>query len=289
MAKAIPVGRAALIRRLRAAAAKLGKSRLTRAEFIRETGITQAAIVRCFGGYDALVAAAGMPGRYHAGRLGDDALLQALRDAFAAEGPLISLRRVVRLSGRCESTFRNHWGCWRHIVAAFLAWAEREDPDFPHLETLRLHHRLPPRNALSGTVPERRLGELLRFRTLEYAPTSEGGVIYLFGMIAGDLGFLVDGISKSFPDAEAKRRVGDEWRRVRIEFEHRSRNFRAHHHDPAACDLIICWEHNWPDCPVEVLELKSALKELPNYVDFPGVRSSTQPLIFQPGPSRAIS
>ena len=22
-------------------------------------------------------------------------------------------------------------------------------------------------------------------------------------------------------------------------------------------DLIVCWTHNWPECPLEVLELKS--------------------------------
>jgi hypothetical protein len=23
------------------------------------------------------------------------------------------------------------------------------------------------------------------------------------------------------------------------------------------CDMIVCWRHNWEDCPLEVLELKS--------------------------------
>lgn len=45
---------------------------------------------------------------------------------------------------------------------------------------------------------------------------------------------------------------------MRIEFEYRSRNFREHRHDPADCDLIVCWEHDWPGAPVEVLKLKSA-------------------------------
>ena len=29
------------------------------------------------------------------------------------------------------------------------------------------------------------------------------------------------------------------WRRVRIEFEFKSRNFREHGHDPDQCDLIV--------------------------------------------------
>jgi len=28
-------------------------------------------------------------------------------------------------------------------------------------------------------------------------------------------------------------------------------------HDLKGCDLIVCWENNWPECPLEVLELKS--------------------------------
>ena len=38
-----------------------------------------------------------------------------------------------------------------------------------------------------------------------------------------------------------------------------SRNFRDHGHDPAGCDVVVCWEHNWPDCPKKVLELRSAI------------------------------
>jgi hypothetical protein len=53
-----------------------------------------------------------------------------------------------------------------------------------------------------------------------------------------------------------------QWQRLRIKFEHRSRNFRAHHHGPAACDLIVCWHHDWAECPLEVLELSEAVRRL---------------------------
>jgi hypothetical protein len=46
---------------------------------------------------------------------------------------------------------------------------------------------------------------------------------------------------------------------VKIEFEYESRNFLRHMHDPNGCDLIVCWEHNWPECPLEVIELKKAV------------------------------
>jgi len=44
-----------------------------------------------------------------------------------------------------------------------------------------------------------------------------------------------------------------------IEFEKESRNFLKHGHDPNGCDLIVCWEHNWPECPVEVLALRDVI------------------------------
>ena len=32
-------------------------------------------------------------------------------------------------------------------------------------------------------------------------------------------------------------------------------------HDPAKADIIVCWEHNWPECPLEVIELKKLVKQ----------------------------
>jgi hypothetical protein len=51
---------------------------------------------------------------------------------------------------------------------------------------------------------------------------------------------------------------------VRIEFEFESRNFRDHGHDVDGCDVIVCWRHNWTECPahLEVLELQSVIQTL---------------------------
>jgi hypothetical protein len=112
-------------------------------------------------------------------------------------------------------------------------------------------------------VSENFYGGLIRFRSLEHAPINEQGVVFLFGMICKDLGYVVEMLKSGFPDCEAKREVRPGiWRRVRIEFEFRSRTFRSHGHDPGQCDVIVCWEDNWPDCPIEVQELKSLLPRL---------------------------
>jgi hypothetical protein len=88
-------------------------------------------------------------------------------------------------------------------------------------------------------------------------------VLFLFGAIAEKLGFKVLRVQAGFPDIEALRMVEkDKLQRVRIEVEQESKNFLRHGHDPNGCDLIVCWEDNWPEAPVEVLELRKLVTEL---------------------------
>ena len=99
-------------------------------------------------------------------------------------------------------------------------------------------------------------GPLMNPSPLAHGPTNEMGVLFLFGTVAAQLGFVVTWVRSEFPDCEAMILVGPEkWQRIRIEFEYESRNFLKHMHDAKECDLIVCWRHNWPECPVEVLEL----------------------------------
>jgi hypothetical protein len=132
---------------------------------------------------------------------------------------------------------------------------------------------LPPAAIMSATHPHAsskhdavQFGKPLDFRGLRHAPINEQGVVYLFGIVSLDLGLVVEAIQSGFPDCEAKRRIqgsNERWQRVRIEFEFRSRSFRDHGHDPSGCDLIICWTHDWPACPIEVIELRTVIDRLP--------------------------
>ncbi|MGC1616825.1 MAG: hypothetical protein WA736_19275, partial [Candidatus Acidiferrum sp.] len=56
------------------------------------------------------------------------------------------------------------------------------------------------------------------------------------------------------------------WLPVKIEFEYRSKNYN---HPEDKADLIVCWEHDWKGCPIDVLELRTAIKELPNQIGTP--------------------
>ncbi len=100
---------------------------------------------------------------------------------------------------------------------------------------------------------------------LAHEPVNEAGVIYVFGMVAHQLRFVVLRMQSGFPDCEAMREVQPgRWQRVRIEFEFESRNFVKHGHNKEECDLIVCWTHNWPECPgsLEVIELQRVTKTL---------------------------
>ncbi len=93
---------------------------------------------------------------------------------------------------------------------------------------------------------------------LEYSPQNELGVVFLFAHIARKLRLRIEKVQPSYPDCIAYRLVGDNEKKLRIEFEFKSSNFRSHKHDPAKCDAIVCWHHDWPEAPskLEIIELK---------------------------------
>jgi len=106
-------------------------------------------------------------------------------------------------------------------------------------------------------------GEIIDFRGLRHAPINQNGVIFLFGMVSNELGFMVEAIHAAFPECEAKRHVGENrYQRVRIKFEYKSSNYMSHGYDLSGADMIVCWVHDWHDCPLEVLELQIAIDKL---------------------------
>ena len=108
-------------------------------------------------------------------------------------------------------------------------------------------------------------GDPIQFRGVRHAPADVGGVIFLFGMVARELGFMVEAMSSGFPRCEAMRQLAPgKWARLRIEFELKSRDFRETGRNPAACDLLVCWDDTWPDRPasLDVLSLSQVLPTL---------------------------
>lgn len=118
------------------------------------------------------------------------------------------------------------------------------------------------------------VGKLINFRGLVYAPVEENGVVFLFSKLTNDLNLYIETIRKGFPDCIAKRYIGNgQWEEVNIEFEFISSDFVRHKHSEkiksgAKCDMIVCWEHDWKECPknIEVIELKTEYQKYPNQI-----------------------
>jgi Homing endonuclease associated repeat len=120
----------------------------------------------------------------------------------------------------------------------------------------------PLRSSVPSVVKKDRpvMGAPFARHPLTNAPVNEMGVVFLFALVAWDLGFQVEALWGRYPDGRAKREVAPgKWQDVAIEFEYESKNFVLHGHDPKKCDVIVCWRHNWKECPesIEVIELCS--------------------------------
>jgi hypothetical protein len=116
------------------------------------------------------------------------------------------------------------------------------------------------------------VGELIRFRGMDYGPAEENGVVFLFSKITEDLGIKVISIQKGFPDAECIKYNESDGRgyRIFIEFEYNSAKFKDHLEDLRSgkqCDYVVCWEHDWKECEKYVkgvICLRDLIKQLPS-------------------------
>jgi HNH endonuclease len=179
-----------------------------------------------------------------------------------------------------QALFRRCGG-WRHVPQRMLEYIrmERLEGEWGDVLEVIVRSQEPPQkhtglinksSRLSSNLPSRRgimpdrpmygmpLLSLAPSFPLGCAPINEMGVLFLFGAVARQLGFVVTRLQQEFPDCEALREVEPgRCQRVLIEFEFESRNFLEHGHRIEDCDLIVCWSHNWVECPLEVLELKN--------------------------------
>ncbi len=245
-------------------------------ELLRVTKMSKYAVRGNFGPYRKALEACGLE-RHGCGYKVE------MKDLF------LDWARVTRLLGKVPSMLDyelhgryttkplvRHFGGWTHVPAGLLCYAresqlEDEWKDVLDFAASALKYALPPARTsvrMMDRLPRAKIaadapvyGAPMAPLSLTYAPTNEAGVVFLFGTVAREMGFAVTRVQTEFPDCEAMREVQpDRWQRVRIEFEYESRNFLAHLHPVDRCDLIVCWNHNWQECPLEVLELKTAVR-----------------------------
>ncbi|MDD3474366.1 MAG: hypothetical protein PHP08_00500 [Candidatus Dojkabacteria bacterium] len=73
-----------------------------------------------------------------------------------------------------------------------------------------------------------------------------------------------------FPDIVALRKRNNITSKVNIEIERTSYDFLIHEHPIDKCDMIICWNHNWIECPeyIEVVEMSKIMENQTLITDF---------------------
>lgn len=255
-----------LLDKIREVASKLKKNYLAETEFTKATGISYRPIHRLFGSWKQAVKEAGLDIHpAHKIKIEDINLFQEYFRVTEELNRFPAYNEFARRSKYSIGVYENRFGNFTEFRKDALQYGidnglikpEIAQPTVEKLQTETIQ------KGYSYEAFEDRpvLGEKIDFQGLLHAPVNELGVVYLFGILSNDLGFVVESIQSCFPDCEAKRRLkNNRWQRVRIEFEYRSSNFIGHKHDITKCDIIICWEHDWNDCPLEVISFKEYLK-----------------------------
>jgi hypothetical protein len=110
---------------------------------------------------------------------------------------------------------------------------------------------------------DEKYGEPMELGLMRWTPTNEMGVVALFIEFRKELGFpIVDFIRPQFPDAAVFEQTKNGHVKRYIEFEYRSTGFRSHLTSNRKCHYVVCWEHDWKDCPIPAIELKVKIPEI---------------------------
>lgn len=260
---------------LSALAKRLGRTP-SREEFLSQSQISRYFVLRSFRSWNEAVSAAGLRPYSLNAKVEDRQLLEDWGKAVRTSRAVLPRHLYLGKGKYHPWTLARRFGGWLGVPSAFRTFAKGKrqwadvlallpavDERKPLSEPV---HRISAIREHGGPLKGRLVyGNPIHFRGLRHEPVNEQGVVLLFGMVAHELGYVIEAVQKGFPDCEAKRRVGpDRWQRVHIEFEYESRNFRQHGHPMSGCDVIVCWKHNWPKCPrhIEVVELRSAIEAL---------------------------
>lgn len=273
-----------IIAAIRRCAEKLGKNPSFAHLRKMEPSITVRTLLKHFHSYTLALRAAGLE-PYGGGH--QIAIPELLKDWAATARRMGKLPTMLEYENHeaarySSGPYHKRFGKWGDVPQAFLRYAKVEHCEAEWADVLELIEQQKIKNELERAAnPERqakRGSTGVRFLEgrpvygppvapygMAHEPGNEASVLFLFGAVAPKLGMVISHVQTEFPDCEAFREVEPgKWQRWRIEVEYRSRNFLVHGHDPAGCDMIVCWVHDWAGCPeeIEVVELKTQIAKI---------------------------
>ena len=275
-----------LLEAIRKTAKKLGHTPSKR-EFLRESSLNERHILKHFARWNDAVKASGLEPNSSNTKIGYDELLKDWAEVVRTLKKIPTMAEYRHGAGEYSiDALRRRCGAWSKIPDLFKAHFNNS---YDYADVFLLIHNLSSQaessvtgsnlnltkshivgKAASGIVHPKLgkrpiYGNPLNFRGLLHEPVNEQGVVLLFGMVFSELGYAIEIVKPEFPDCIAKRRIkGGNLELVRIEFEFESRNFLEHGHSVDDCDVIVCWRHNWTECPstIQVLELSKAITNI---------------------------
>ncbi|HKD80092.1 MAG TPA: hypothetical protein VKH81_10385 [Candidatus Angelobacter sp.] len=262
-----------ILKAIRSCARKL-KRNPSRRE-LRALRVSEEALLKHFGGLQGALEQAGLQPSGPGFGQRDSTVLLDWAGVARKLGKLPSVHEYESAGRFSHAPFESRYRQWTRVPEAFSKFVTQSKMQFEWKDVLAMIEAR--RNKNSGqkirashqrsrkkdVFQDRPVyGPLMNLAEMVHEPLSEQGVVFAFGLVARRLGFSVLRFQQGFPDCEALREiVKGQLQRVRIEFEFESRNFLRHRHNPNGCDAIVCWTHNWKECPVEVIELRKELRK----------------------------
>ena len=224
-----------MVKVLRRIAGELGTDSVSRPEFLRRIGLSERKVQRLFGSYNGLVEAAGLISRSfpstEAPTYSNEDMIEEIVRVLRLPNSKLTTIFFDQNSRMSLSACQRRFGGW---INALKAAAEKLDPERDSVllsrireytaPEIRVTTRTPPaahanvalpdtddEEALEASANEHEIpfvqgnvyGDFINFRGLQHAPVNEQGVVFLFGMICRELGYVVEIVKPGFPDCEA--------------------------------------------------------------------------------------
>lgn len=212
-----------ILNAIRCTATDLGK-RPSRSAFISHTRISEYQILKHFPSWNSAVEAAGLEPDMTNVQIEDDELLSDW-GRLVRELRQIPTRVQYRHYGKFGAgSFEHHFGPWSCLPEKFRAFAEQReewtdvlallpvkktDKRVTHFNRSTSKENKGIENSsvpISHTRNHSKLGDRpvygnhIDFRGLRHEPVNENGVIFLFGIVARELGYSVESVQAGFPD-----------------------------------------------------------------------------------------
>jgi hypothetical protein len=215
-----------IVEAIKEVARSLGKTP-PRSYFMQKSGITEYQVLKYFSSWNEAVQAAGLDPETKFLGIQDDDLLSNW-GGIVRQNQKIPTRAQYRRQGNYSpGVFEKHFGPWSNLPSVFRTWAEEKTewgdvlsllPDSVSknekakrherkAETENNHRPISPLHTVATIDGRPTYGDPIDFRGLRHQPVNEQGVVFLFGMVARELGYLVGAADRPGKVATGSNRI----------------------------------------------------------------------------------